>query len=106
MLDSSPASVHAPAPPAGAHWRGVAQSLVPFLMVGLVWEAVAHAGLFPPRLFPPLETVAAALARLTASGILPHHAAETLLRLTAGSACRSGSRWVARAGRSTFSCRW
>jgi len=84
MLDSSPASVHAPAPPAGAHWRGVAQSLVPFLMVGLVWEAVAHAGLFPPRLFPPLETVAAALARLTASGILPHHAAETLLRLTAG----------------------
>ena len=49
MLDSSPASVHAPAPPAGAHWRGVAQSLVPFLMVGLVWEAVAHAGLFLRR---------------------------------------------------------
>jgi NitT/TauT family transport system permease protein len=45
---------------------------------------VAHAGLFPPRLFPPLETVAATLVRLTASGILPHHVAETLLRLAAG----------------------
>jgi ABC-type nitrate/sulfonate/bicarbonate transport system permease component len=56
----------------------------PFIVVGAAWEAVAHAGLFPPRLFPPLEAVGAALARLTASGILLHHAAETLLRLGAG----------------------
>ena len=48
------------------------------------WELVAKMGIFPPRLFPPLEEVAAALIRLTVSGILPHHAFETLLRLFAG----------------------
>jgi NitT/TauT family transport system permease protein len=45
---------------------------------------VAHAGAFPRRLFPPLEEVGATLVRLTAQGILPQHAAETLLRLAAG----------------------
>jgi NitT/TauT family transport system permease protein len=64
--------------------RAAARTAFPFLVVGAAWEAVAHAGLFPPRLFPPLEAVGAALVRLTASGILPHHAAETLLRLAAG----------------------
>jgi len=67
-----------------ARLRAAAQTAFPFLVVGGLWEAVAHAGLFPPRLFPPLETVVDALARLTVSGILPHHAAETLLRLAAG----------------------
>src|SRR5205085_6944243 len=68
----------------GMRWRDVAHTAFPFLVVGLMWEAVAHGGLFPPRLFPPLEMVFAALVRLTASGILLHHAAETLLRLMAG----------------------
>ncbi len=67
-----------------ARLRAAAQTAFPFLVVGGLWETVAHAGLFPPRLFPPLETVIAALARLTVSGILPHHAGETLLRLGAG----------------------
>jgi NitT/TauT family transport system permease protein len=67
-----------------ARWRAVLRTLFPFLVVGALWEAVAHAGLFHPRLFPPLEAVAAQFVRLTASGILPHHAAETLLRLIAG----------------------
>ena len=40
--------------------------------------------LFPPRFFPPLEAIAAVFARLTVSGILPHHALDTLVRLTAG----------------------
>lgn len=57
---------------------------LPFIVVGAIWEIVAHAGVFPPRLFPPLEEVAATLARLTAAGILPHHAVETLFRLAAG----------------------
>src|SRR5215470_1869972 len=61
-----------------------ARRALPFLVVGAVWEITAHLGLFPPRLFPPLEDVAAAFLRLTASGALPHHAAETLLRLLAG----------------------
>jgi NitT/TauT family transport system permease protein len=73
-----------PAERANGRLRGAARTAFPFLVVGAAWEAVAHAGLFPPRLFPPLEAVAAALVRLTVSGILPHHAAETLLRLAAG----------------------
>jgi hypothetical protein len=67
-----------------ARWRAGAQTAVPFLLVGALWEVTAHLGLFPPRLFPPLEDVAAALVRLTVAGILPRHAAETVLPLLAG----------------------
>src|SRR4029077_20031833 len=65
-------------------WRSVARAALPFLVVGALWEITAHLGVFPPRLFPPLEDVASALVRLTLAGILPRHAAETLLRLLAG----------------------
>src|ERR1700761_8510135 len=65
-------------------WRSALRNAFPFLVVGGLWEAVAHLGYFPPRLFPPLEAVAAALVRLTANGTLPHHALDTLMRLTAG----------------------
>ncbi len=57
---------------------------LPFVVVGALWEAVAHSGAFPARLFPSLEQVAATFARLSAEGILPHHAALTLYRLAAG----------------------
>jgi NitT/TauT family transport system permease protein len=67
-----------------SRWRAVAQTALPFLVVGALWEVTAHLGIFPPRLFPALEDVAAALLRLTLAGILPRHAAETLLRLMAG----------------------
>lgn len=60
------------------------RAAVPFVVVAAIWEAVARSAVFPPRLFPPLEEVAATLVRLTAAGILPHHAAETLFRLGAG----------------------
>jgi NitT/TauT family transport system permease protein len=56
----------------------------PFAVVAAIWELVAHSGAFPPRLFPPLEEIGATLARLTAQGILPHHAAETVFRLAFG----------------------
>ena len=56
----------------------------PFIVVAALWELVAHSGAFPRRLFPPLEEIAATLVRLTAQGILPHHAAETLFRLAFG----------------------
>src|ERR1700682_4026510 len=64
--------------------RRVWRNLFPFVVVGAIWEVVAHPGLFPPRFFPPLEAVAAVFARLTISGVLPHHALDTLARLTAG----------------------
>src|SRR6202044_2176496 len=64
--------------------RRVWRNLFPFVVVGAIWEAVAHAGLFPPRFFPPLEAIAAVFARLTVNGVLPHHALDTLARLMAG----------------------
>ena len=57
---------------------------LPFLVVGAIWELVAHSAAFPDRLFPSLEVVAATAWRLTLAGILPHHAADTVFRLAAG----------------------
>jgi NitT/TauT family transport system permease protein len=65
-------------------WRAVARTAFPFLVVGGAWEIVAHLGIFPQRLFPPVEDIVAAFVRLTLSGILPYHAFETVLRLLAG----------------------
>ena len=68
---------------AGPLWRAL-RNVFPFLVVGAMWETTAHLGPFPAKFFPPLETVAATFARLTVSGVLPHHALDTLLRLIAG----------------------
>src|SRR5215469_16931763 len=84
MPELAPATALRSTERANARVRSAARTAFPFLVVGAAWEAVAHAGLFPPRLFPPLETVAVVLARLTANGILLHHAAETVLRLVVG----------------------
>jgi NitT/TauT family transport system permease protein len=62
----------------------IARTAFPFFVVGAAWEITAHLGVFPARLFPPLEEIAQALVRLTLVGILPRHVAETLLRLMAG----------------------
>jgi len=67
-----------------ARWRVIARTAFPFLVVGGAWEIVAHLGIFPPRLFPPLEAVGSAFVRLTVAGILPHHVLDTLARLLAG----------------------
>ena len=78
----------------------------------MLWEFTAYLGIFPRKLFPPLEDVAATFVRLTASGILPHHVLDTLLRLAAGFALAAvagvaiGWPWDARAWRRTSSCRW
>lgn len=64
--------------------RIVARNVFPFLVVGAIWEAVAWAGVFPARLFPPIETVAQTFVELTLNGILPMHALETVVRLLAG----------------------
>jgi len=64
--------------------RVIARTALPFVVVAAMWEALAHAGIFPVRLFPPVEAVVATLVRLTAAGILPHHALDTVLRLSGG----------------------
>lgn len=56
----------------------------PFLLLAAAWEAVALAGVFPAKLFPPLETVFAALVRLSVDGIIWAHTEATLLRLVLG----------------------
>jgi NitT/TauT family transport system permease protein len=71
-------------PAADARWRVIARNAFPFLVVGAIWEVVAHLGVFPVRLFPPVEDIVAAFVRLTLAGILPLHAFETVLRLLAG----------------------
>lgn len=60
------------------------RNLFPFVVLLGLWEIVAYAGLFPPRLFPPLEVIAATFVRLTTEGILPHHLLDTIIRLIAG----------------------
>jgi NitT/TauT family transport system permease protein len=65
-------------------WRAVWRNAFPFLVVGVIWEAVVRAGMFPARLFPSLEAIAAAFWRLTVTGILPHHALDTVIRLGVG----------------------
>jgi NitT/TauT family transport system permease protein len=84
-VPASAALAAAPARDAGdARWRIIWRNLFPFVVVGGIWEIVAHLGFFHPRLFPTLEQVALAFVRLTANGILPHHAIATLIRLLAG----------------------
>jgi len=67
-----------------ARSRVIARTAFPFLVVAVIWEIVARLEFFPRRLFPPLEEIAAAFMRLTLSGVLPHHAFDTIVRLTAG----------------------
>ena len=64
--------------------RRAARNILPFVVVGSLWELVAHLGVFPQQLFPSLETVAMVFVRLTLNGILLHHAFDSLVRLTAG----------------------
>ncbi len=64
--------------------RRAARNAFPFLVVGALWETVAHLGLFPAQFFPSLETIASTFVRLTLNGVLPHHAFDTLIRLIAG----------------------
>src|SRR5262249_38889909 len=87
VMAALPETLAAEAPRAAqgeSRLRVIARNALPFLVLGLLWEITAHAGFFPPKLFPTLETIGAAFYRLTISGILPLHAAETLLRLIAG----------------------
>jgi NitT/TauT family transport system permease protein len=70
--------------PSNERWRAVARNIFPFVVVGTIWEIVALAGVFPHRLFPTIEEVAATFIRLTMAGILPHHAIQTVIRLLSG----------------------
>jgi NitT/TauT family transport system permease protein len=70
--------------PEDARWRVIWRNTFPFIVMFGLWEIVERAGIFPPKLFPSLVTVAQAFVELTISGILPHHVFDTVLRLLAG----------------------
>ena len=69
---------------AASRLRSIWRNIFPFIVVGVLWEIVAISGIFPARLFPTIETVGRTFFALTANGILPHHAIETLIRLLSG----------------------
>lgn len=74
----------ASAPERESRLRVIWRNAFPFIVVFGLWEIVAQAGVFPPKLFPSLVTVAQTFVELTVSGILPHHVFDTVLRLLAG----------------------
>lgn len=82
--NSVQALIEGPAAPQESRLRVIWRNAFPFIVVGLIWEAVARADVFPPKLFPTIETIAAAFWRLTMNGILLHHAFDTIWRLLAG----------------------
>jgi NitT/TauT family transport system permease protein len=85
ITPTSAALAEAPPTRRGAEWwRNIARNAFPFIVVGGIWEIIAHLGLFNPRLFPPLEQVAWAFVELSLNGILLHHTVETVLRLLGG----------------------
>ena len=86
MLETAAIAVVAPTERRSAadRLRSVWRNLYPFLVVAAIWETIAWTGVFPPRLFPSLETVAVTFYELMLSGILPKHVAQTVLRLFSG----------------------
>ena len=79
-IDAGPA----PESRAAERLRVVARNIFPFLVVGAIWEFVARAGFFPRKLFPTLGDIGQSFYDLTITGILPHHAFETIVRLLSG----------------------
>jgi NitT/TauT family transport system permease protein len=59
-------------------------TVLPFLVVAIIWETLARSGIYPPKLFPSLVTVFEALVRLTISGALWTNTQGTLVRLVLG----------------------
>jgi NitT/TauT family transport system permease protein len=87
MQDTTTLAVSAPERTESAgreRLRLIVRNIFPFAVVGGIWEIVALAGVFPRRLFPTLEEVASSFVQLTISGILPHHAIDTIIRLLSG----------------------
>ena len=62
----------------------VAAGSLAFVVMALAWQAAVSAGVFPPKLFPSLATVAETLVRLTENGTMLAAAAATLFRLLFG----------------------
>jgi NitT/TauT family transport system permease protein len=58
-----------------------AEAAIPFIIVGILWQAFSLLGPFPQKLFPHVETIVATFIRLIGNGILLIHASSTLLRL-------------------------
>lgn len=67
-----------------ASLRAGAHVVLPFVVVALVWQGFALYGPMPPKLFPRVDEIVAALVRLVMNGVLAVHTLSTLARLGAG----------------------
>ncbi len=62
------------------------KTLLPFVLLVLVWQWVTQAEFFPRAFLPGPWDVAQAFARLTYRGVLPEYLEDSLLRLVLGAA--------------------
>ncbi len=63
---------------------GIAETLVPFLVLAGGWEILARSGRFTPLMVPPLASIGAEFWALLRSGVLLHHLGASAARLAAG----------------------
>jgi ABC-type nitrate/sulfonate/bicarbonate transport system permease component len=68
----------------GSLLAGIVVGSASFALMALAWQAAVWAGVFPPKLFPGLGTVADTFVRLTVNGTMLVAAAATLFRLLFG----------------------
>lgn len=65
------------------------ETILPFVVVAALWEALARSGLFTPLLLPPLLAIVTEFWSLAKSGVLLHHLAASAGRLVIGFAIGS-----------------
>jgi NitT/TauT family transport system permease protein/taurine transport system permease protein len=87
LADPARTGTRADRPPqrafAATRWRlrAAAEYTAPFLVLVLVWQAVAGAALVPPNFLPPPGDVLRALGELAVDGRLARNTADSLVRL-------------------------
>jgi len=68
-----------------AAWLGAAWgNLLPFLVLGVAWEAIVRMQVFPPILMPSLVDIGGTAVRMAMDGSLFNHVGSSVLRLLVG----------------------
>ena len=64
--------------------KNVLYFLLPFILVGAVWEIVVRLGIVTATSLPPPSSVLSSFWRMVTNGSLPHHLARSFYRLAIG----------------------
>ena len=83
-VSTADVSARAASAPGESRLWVAARMTFPFLVVGAMWEITAHAGVFPARLFPTLEEIAAVSATPDENTLIASAGAIQVWRLTTG----------------------